>query len=50
MVGQKNVEENIYDKAFDAILNTKFNAPGWPVWMAFDDLSGGEKGKKKKRD
>lgn len=47
MAKQEDVEENIYDKAFDAILNTRFNAPGIPVLTAFKDE--GEKGKKKRR-
>ena len=25
-------------KAIEAIKNSRFNAPGWPVWMALDDL------------
>ena len=51
MVRQDKVEENIYDKAFDDILNTKFNAPGIPVLMAFEDLpeDEGEKEEEKKR-
>ena len=52
MERQKEEVEDIYDRAIEAILNTRFNAPGWPLWIAFEDLPEGEdegkKGKKKK--
>ena len=34
----KDAKGEYYDRAFESILNTRFNAPGWPVWMALDDL------------
>lgn len=50
MERQKDEVEDIYDRAIEAILNTKFNAPGWPIWIAFEDLpEGGDKGKKGKK-
>ncbi|BFI76495.1 hypothetical protein [Sulfurisphaera ohwakuensis] len=35
MVKQKN---DIYEEAINSILNSKFEAPGWPRWGFLKDL------------
>ena len=47
---ERDREENIYDRALESILNTRFNAPGWPIWMAFDDLPSERSGYKKEKE
>ena len=50
--GVRDAYEEYYERVMDAIKaikDSKFNAPGWLVWMAYDDLPEDEGDNDKKK-